>query len=716
MNKVVFFAALSVLTLLPAILNVLLVDTALGQSDFWRQTNGPYGGSVSSISVGPEGYVYVGTYAFNGQDGGKISYSSDSGNKWTALNVKGSRIYKLFTTKSGALLANTDSSFYLSLDKGQTWNGIAEGIVTYPPSYVNLGLISEPFRGQLLVGVHNFGLFQSSTFGHSWALLDTSTVARSFSAIVSNTNGVLFGSGYLGVATSTDSGRTWISKNTGLEQTNHLVHTLTIDSGGILYITVNDAGFFRSTNGGDTWSKLSDRPSLTDDLLISPKTGDFFAVYGGVVFQSTDKGMTWNVLVNTLGSGIRHLAADSSGILYAAAELGPIYSSYDNGETWLTSGLPNTAVSAIAFDSSGTIYAGMYRYIATSKDGGNHWKTINEGLPPRFTLNALVVMEPSFIFACTDSGLYRAGIDSFQWTRIGISDQIVRCISTPRGDTIFAGAGTGIYKSTDKGESWTILSTPSIWIHSIVFNSSREILAGGAAGLIKSTDNGLTWSSLSVDTLLGGGFVNVLAIAPNGSIFAAGWYGLIRSTDDGTTWSWVFQNNDGFSLTALTVTPNGDVYIESGVAVLRSTDNGNSWHEENEGLWLWAGGPTCFGLSPDGFIYAGTWYGVFKSHPIMTSVVQSEQHSRPSHFVLSQNYPNPFNPSTTISFSISKQSQVSLKVYDVLGREVSILLDETKPMGSYSVQFNASTLPSGVYFYRLQAGEFVETKKTLVMK
>ncbi len=88
----------------------------------------------------------------------------------------------------------------------------------------------------------------------------------------------------------------------------------------------------------------------------------------------------------------------------------------------------------------------------------------------------------------------------------------------------------------------------------------------------------------------------------------------------------------------------------------------------------------------------------------------------PTDFILSQNYPNPFNPKTKISYQIPELSYVTLKVYDVLGKEVAILVNEEKLIGNYEVEFNAENLPSGVYFYRLQAGSFVETKKMVLMK
>jgi len=101
----------------------------------------------------------------------------------------------------------------------------------------------------------------------------------------------------------------------------------------------------------------------------------------------------------------------------------------------------------------------------------------------------------------------------------------------------------------------------------------------------------------------------------------------------------------------------------------------------------------------------------------VTSVQQQPQSNAiPKSFVLNQNYLNPFNPSTTIAFSIPEASKVSLKVYNILGQEVATLIDDYKQAGDYVMKFNASTLASGVYFYRLQANDFAQTKKLLLLK
>ena len=88
----------------------------------------------------------------------------------------------------------------------------------------------------------------------------------------------------------------------------------------------------------------------------------------------------------------------------------------------------------------------------------------------------------------------------------------------------------------------------------------------------------------------------------------------------------------------------------------------------------------------------------------------------PTEFKLEQNYPNPFNPATTIKFTIPTTELVSLKVYDLLGREVAMLVNEEKTPGNYEVKFDGSNLASGMYIYRLQAGDFVQTKKMILMK
>lgn len=108
-----------------------------------------------------------------------------------------------------------------------------------------------------------------------------------------------------------------------------------------------------------------------------------------------------------------------------------------------------------------------------------------------------------------------------------------------------------------------------------------------------------------------------------------------------------------------------------------------------------------------------TGSGTFCNAPV---AVEIDTIIVPNKYELSQNYPNPFNPSTKIKYAIPASEFVTLKIYDVLGNEVAILVTEEKPAGNYEVNFNAKGLSSGIYFYRLQASSFVEIKKMIILK
>ena len=119
-----------------------------------------------------------------------------------------------------------------------------------------------------------------------------------------------------------------------------------------------------------------------------------------------------------------------------------------------------------------------------------------------------------------------------------------------------------------------------------------------------------------------------------------------------------------------------------------------------------------FEIMSDGFCY---WKDSLKFEPVIVGV-EEELNPLPTEFSLSQNYPNPFNSTSVIKYSIPKLSQVSLKIFNTLGEEIETLLNEDKPVGTYELNWNAANLPSGVYFYRLQAGSFLQTKKMILLK
>ena len=192
-------------------------------------------------------------------------------------------------------------------------------------------------------------------------------------------------------------------------------------------------------------------------------------------------------------------------------------------------------------------------------------------------------------------------------------------------------------------------------------------------------------------------------------------FGVYRSTFNGTTWSEEKTGLDEgyiYSLVAL----GKNIFASSfSRGIFLSTNNGQNWSEINEGLFN--RNVYCLALSKTNLFAGTSGSGIFK-RPLSELITDVKQQKFPKEYSLSQNYPNPFNPETTINYQFPTSGFVTLKIYDLLGREVATLVNEYKNAGSYNSQFSIRNyrLSSGVYFYRLQSGSFSETKKLILMK
>ena len=236
-----------------------------------------------------------------------------------------------------------------------------------------------------------------------------------------------------------------------------------------------------------------------------------------------------------------------------------------------------------------------------------------------------------------------------------------------------------VYRTTNEGLSWSAQTTPEANSYSLFVNFDNGVGLSGGTGLMRTTNSGNNWSTQSSP-----GTGNVLGMtgAENKFWFVRQGESIYSSNFGGTSW-----------ITDTTVT--GAQFLAMGVVLAIITDDPNGG-----GLYYqWAVGNT-------GNIYRSDFsLGIT---PVSSNT--------PERYSLSQNYPNPFNPSSKIKFDISKADFVTLKVYNTLGQEVTKLVNENLQPGTYEVTFDGAGLNSGIYFYTIKAGDFVETRKMMLVK
>jgi hypothetical protein len=213
----------------------------------------------------------------------------------------------------------------------------------------------------------------------------------------------------------------------------------------------------------------------------------------------------------------------------------------------------------------------------------------------------------------------------------------------------------------------------------------------------------------------------VYSFISNGSyLFAGTWNaGVFRTTNNGTNWTPANTGLPSSAIYALVASGSNLFAGTFGSGVYLSTNNGDSWSEVNNGL-------TALSINAlaicGSYLYAGGDASGVWRRPLSEMITDANynQNDLPTDFNLSQNYPNPFNPSTVISYQLPVSGEVTIKVYDVLGNEITTLIKEYKSAGTYEIEFNpASSIRhpvSGIYFYQLKAGDYIQTKKMTLIK
>lgn len=423
-----------------------------------------------------------------------------------------------------------------------------------------------------------------------------------------------------------------------------------------------------------------------------------FSLFVSVLLFSSLTQAQWSQVTsaNVGTSGKIHAYQDNL-FLYGVQSKFHLYRSTDVGNTWndITSSFPYDVYSL--FNYNGQIFAvtttlasGIYRFYV-SADGGATWA------------------EKSNIQSITGNGAI-----------LGMSSD---------GNKLFSISNRkSYYTSTDDGVSWTetlmnTTATGNLISFAAVGNLHVGVLL--TTGALVSTDAGQTWTVKNPSAAL----TNVISYKGNiyGIINGAGVYKYDIASENWVSVSTGLPDAISFQF-AKQLFSYGDAlfyysvgFLGSIPAIFTSQNEGATWNKVS------VDGLPPVNLSSSSSVLAATSANLFlydfKSSTSVASVYKFanpvsgvEGKTVPLEFQLSQNYPNPFNPNTTINWQLAASSFVTLKVYDVLGNEAATLINNELEAGSHSVNFDASHLSSGIYFYTLKTGSFIQTNKMLLLK
>ena len=447
----------------------------------------------------------------------------------------------------------------------------------------------------------------------------------------------------------------------------------------------------------------------------------------GTTLRSTNGGINWYFQSSGTSEHLYGVSFANENFGIAVGANGTILRTIDGGITWglQISGTINTLNSVSLADQNNGITVGYGGVILRTTDGGITWIPQFSGttfnLWSVFCINSDIwttVGENGTILRSTDGGL--------TWVQQPVgTTYFLRSIScSDLNNCIAAGYYGTILKTTDGGSFWsTQVSGTTMHFYGISFRESNYGNVIGRLGTsIGTTDSGITWMERPCWTeqnLYGVSFVNAdtgIAVGNHGVLRMTNSAGVpveltyfIASVEDGVVelrWETATEvNNHLFEIERKTKTTQ---YITIGYIEGAGTTTE----------------PRCYKYI-DETVEEGKYFYRLKQIDYSGMFKYSDElevnATGKLTFSLDQNFPNPFNPTTKIKYTIpedvrSEKQAVILKVYDVLGNEIATLINESKTPGSYEVEFDGSKIPSGIYFYQLKTGRFVETKKMVLLK
>lgn len=674
---------------------------------------------------------------------GKIVKTTDGGRTWTMKDIDNCSSYNTINAVTKRILWIT--GYYVkamkSTDAGETWEYYPKDqpIIFREVSFIDSlnGYAFDYSDGE----PRQSAIYKTTNGGLNW--VENQNFPKGLYAFKINYTSIttVFVSGSNFIYKTQDDGKTWQSV---LHDT--LFNSFTFDASCFLsdsigfysghYTTKENSNWndvtINTTDCGKTWKVCNQNYNYA--IAFADKKNGFACGYSGSIIKTTDCGETWfsiNPQVSVSMPSLAVLDANSVIVIGTGESYAKnmILKTNNNGATWerLDSGRL-TYFNTLKFINKNIGYgAGDNGEIDKTTDGGKNWIKQSPGkysgrIWSGYFLDSLTGWYIMWNDYGNESTIIRTTNGGNSWDSLfAIPYQIYSAHFLNKSNGFVCGSGGRIFKTTNGGKTWKLIATSFTSYNFIKITFTDEKHGWATADkwtIAKTTDGGDSWITCHFDW---GKFNDVVFIdSLNG--WATGVCGLIefpfiRTTNGGVNWS-SFKMELPAQMYGLSFPSNKTGYAIGGSGVIcKTTDSGATWRRlsfpENRAF-----NDICFVDENNGWVVTdnGLIYYTSNGGEEPTSFTDDNKNGLPKDFRLSQNYPNPFNPSTKIKYSIPKEEKVLLTVYNLLGQKISELVNETKPAGNYEVVFDGKNLSSGVYLYRLQCGNFINTKKIILLK
>lgn len=689
--------------------------------------------------------------------------SSDAGASWS--QIIGGRIDDVKFSPSGdtAFVAGNGIGFRRSIDGGVTFQNFQTGLPDGTRTHFDLCRDNTAYMYAAVYHSSAVNVYKSSNFGVNWSNTTGSTDFSGSQAWYdlhievspSNPNNVFVGC--IDIFRTTDGGTSFQNITNGYSGGNvhvdqHFLFFHPTDHNTV--VALNDGGVWRSTNNGSSFENLNTNLTLTQFYRITSSPFNPYRILGGTQdngTQETHSTLNWAAAFGGDGGEVTFNPLNASYIL-GETQNGGLRRTTNSGSSWssATSGITtNEGVTWVAPiiahpTESGVFFTARTRVYKTTNNAQS-WTAISSNVNGTTAVREMTISKtnPQLLYASSSNKVYRSDDGGATWTNVSTglpSKTVTTVLVHPSQENIvyvtFSGfGGSKVYKSIDKGTTWISIAgdlpdspVNDIWVTDRDATNPNSYFVATDVGVFLTRNDGQTWVDL--DNGLPNTVIKHLDFSEPTGMLRAGTHG-----------RGVYEAYIDFAVPvelASFAAKHNHHFVNLNWAT--STETNNRGFEIERKMknqeWITIGFKDGNGttLEPINYSFADNIFSLNYTGKILyrlkqidndgtfkySKMVSVDVISIPERTELEQNFPNPFNPNTTITFSLKDESFVTLKVYDLLGREIITLFNnELKVAGRYQTQFSTSQLntrlASGIYTYVLTAKEAnSNSSKTIV--